>query len=377
MPPLPQPRTGERLKTKGRPTEFSLWPTKRLRAHARIQPKLFALEPWGILQNVIKQHCPNVRKSEASACLRQAHDFFLVGTESGVEAARPLALYYCYMNLLKVLCLTRGSNNTFNNAQHGIAEIFNANYESIILRAFRSPNNGKLQNFSEMMSVIKGTGLSVSADFPLGHILPQILPGHRLWCEAASKTERFIAFEDIQFWRDTNTTSVWLRLYLYSDDLSRLGVTHAGFLQQSGLAQRFHEVVSDREEDKRKLICFEQIAPASYTAQHPADELANLVSGIRNDVWVTVSSMPPYRRYYAYLCPPAELAARLPQILSIYAITYHLGSVTRYRPQDYDQMLVEKFGVRILDFVTGQPSQFLFLIASEIAQQEITQPSII
>lgn len=154
MPPLPQARDGERLKTKGRPTEFSLWPTKRLRAHAKIQPKLFALEPWGILRNTVAKQCPANRREEAAACLRQARDFFLVGTEGGVEAARPLALYYCYMNLLKVLGLTRGPNPSFNNAQHGIAEIFNTNYESIILRGFPSPNGGKIQNFSEMLSVV-------------------------------------------------------------------------------------------------------------------------------------------------------------------------------------------------------------------------------
>lgn len=377
MPPLPQPRNGERLKTKNRPTEFSLWPTKRLRAHAKIQPKLFALEPWGILRKVIEKECPAARRVEAAACLRQAHDFFKVGTEGGVEAARPLALYYCYMNLLKVLCLTRGANNSFNNAQHGIAEIFNANYEDIILRGFSSPNNGKLQNFSEMMSVVSGSGLPGTTDLTIGAVLPQILPGHRLWCEAANKAERFIAFEDIQFWRDTNTREVWLRLFLYSDDLSRLGVTHANFMAQSGLAGDFREVVSDRTRNGRKIICIEQIATQNYPDRHPADVLENLVSGIRDNVWATVSSIPPYRRYYAYLSPPSEIASRLPQLLSIYAITFHLGSVTRYRPQDYDSVLSGKFGARVLDFVTGQPSQFLFLITSEIARQEVTQPSII
>ena len=227
------------------------------------------------------------------------------------------------------------------------------------------------------MSVVSGAGLPGTTDFSIGAVLPQILPGHRLWCEAANKAERFIAFEDIQFWRDTDTREVWLRLYLYSDDLSRLGVTHANFMAQSSLGTRFREVVCDRVRDGRKIICLEQIATQNYPDRHPADVLENLVSDIRDSVWATVSSIPPYRRYYAYLCPPTETASRLPQLLSIYAVTFHLGSVTRYRPQDYDRMLSEKFGARILDFVTGQPSQFLFLISSEIARQEVTQPSII
>lgn len=204
-----------------------------------------------------------------------------------------------------------------------------------------------------------------------------MLPGHRLWCEATNNSERFISFEDIQFWRNPTSKTVWIRLYVYSDDLSRLGVTHADFLNKSGFAIDFREVVSDREANGRKIICFEQTSADNYPAQHPADVLQGLVLGVRDNLWATVSSIPPYRRYYAYLSPSTEVSSRLPQLLSIYAITYHLGSVTRYRPQDYERMLNGKFGSRILDFVTGQPLQFLFLLASEIAQQEVTQPSII
>ncbi|WP_425050474.1 YaaC family protein [Psychromarinibacter sp. S121] len=330
------------------------------------------------MHNIVAKQCPPNKREEASACLRQAHDFYLVGTEKGVEAARPLALYYCYMNLLKVYCLTWGANASFNNAQHGITEIFNANYEDIILRGFPSPNGqGKLQNFSELLLVLQGAGLPHNTDLRLGDVFPQILPGHRLWCDAANRTERFVALEDIQFWRNRDTREVWLRLYLFSDDLSRLGVTHTEFLNESGFHADFHEVACDREQTERKVICFEQVATVTYPDRHPADLLETLVSGVRHHLWATVTSIPPYRRYYAYLCPAGELASRLPQLLSIYAITYHLGSVTRYRPQDYDNMLVGKFGSRIQDFVTGQPAQFLYLLSSEIARQEITQPSII
>ncbi|WP_165802898.1 YaaC family protein [Pelagivirga sediminicola] len=314
---------------------------------------------------------------EASACLKQAQDFYLVGTERNVEAARPLALYYCYMNLLKVYCLLRSDKQSFNDARHGIAEVSTGTFESTTLRAFRSPNQNKIQNFSEMMSVLTGSGLDGSHDYLLTHILPQILPGHRIWCEATNERERFISFESIQFWQNKSDRCVWLNLYVYADDLSRLSRTHSEFLSQSGLEGNFREVVCERANDGRRIICFEQVTPTTYPASHPADALLELVAGVRHDLWATVSSVPPYRRYYAYLTPDAELESRLPQLLSIYALTFQLGSVTRYRPQEYDKILEGKFGARIQDFVTGQPAQFLYLLSSEILQQDITQPSII
>lgn len=377
MPPLPQPRNGEKLKTLGRPTEFSLWPTKKLRAHAKIQPKIFALEPWAILQKVVSSKIEQSRKPEALACLRQAEDFYRVGTEKNVEAARPLALYYSYMNLLKVYCLVHGANSSFNNAQHGITEIYRPNYEDIILRCFPSPNGGKLQNFSEMRSVLMRNGLNATENYKLGHLIPQILPGHRIWCEAKSEKERFISLESIQFWRDKNSNEVWIKIYVFADDLSRLRVTHAQFLQESGFSSNFHEVKCTRKKSQRDILCFEQSSTIQHPINYPADSLYDLVLLIRNNLWATVSAIPPYRRYYAYLSPQNEFASRMPQILSIYALTYHLGSVTRYRPQDYDDILDGKFGARIQDFVTGQSAQFLYLIASEICQQELTRPSII
>jgi hypothetical protein len=77
------------------------------------------------------------------------------------------------------------------------------------------------------------------------------------------------------------------------------------------------------------------------------------------------------------LCPAAEQPARLSQILSTYAITYYLGSITRYRPHHYDAITKSTFGPRIQDFVTGQPLQFLYLMASEFARQDVTKPSIL
>lgn len=98
---------------------------------------------------------------------------------------------------------------------------------------------------------------------------------------------------------------------------------------------------------------------------------------LKRRIWVTVNSSQPYRRYYAYLAPPAEQAEVLPQLLSIYAITYYLGSITRYRPQLFDTLLAESFGPRIEEFVSAQPMQFIYLMASEFAEQEITKPALI
>jgi hypothetical protein len=63
--------------------------------------------------------------------------------------------------------------------------------------------------------------------------------------------------------------------------------------------------------------------------------------------------------------------------MSIYAITFYLGSITRYRPHHFDTIVQGSLGHVIEEFVSGQPLQFIYLIASEFAEQEVTKPSIV
>jgi YaaC-like Protein len=220
---------------------------------------------------------------------------------------------------------------------------------------------------------LAGTPLTAQTDYDLPAVLPQILSGHRLWAQAAGKVERFVAVHDLQFWQDAAAHTLWLRIYLLVEDLSRLNVSHQRMLSESGLASTFREVQSDVPGQ----ICLEQIATQLCPNNYPADDLHHLVATVRPNLWMTVSSIPPYRRYYIYLCPPAELQHRLPQLLSMYATMFYLGSITRYRPHHFDALLRGAFGPRVRDFVTGQPLQFLYLMASEIARRDVAKPSIL
>ncbi|WP_417774469.1 YaaC family protein [Stappia sp.] len=380
MPPLPQARPGARLKVRGRQVGFSFWPSKPAPAHHALQSLLFSLDPWAVIKRSIVKNCSRARVKEALATLQQAQDFFSAGTERGFESARPLALYYSYMNLVKALCLTRGAPTTFDQAQHGLSEQISPNGKELtdaFLNAFPSPNGNKLQNFDELKFVLTGSHLAANARYDLPHLMPQILSGHRLWSLAANKRERFISTQDVQFTYDKDTNDLWLRVYFFFEDLTRLGVTHQKLLKEGGLAGVFREVQTKEEVDGRRLICFEQIAVTNCANGYPADYILSVAASVKHVLWATVSTVPPYRRYYVYLSPPKEVGSRMTQLLSMYAVMYYLGSITRYRPHHFEALVKGPYGPRIQDFVTGQPLQFLYLITSEFAHQDVTKPSIL
>jgi len=294
-----------------------------------------------------------------------------------------LALYYCFMNLAKAFGLTRSTKPTFDKAQHGLAENLrapsNRELTDAFLSAFPSPNaNGVLQNFAEFMLALTGTALPARQHYDVPILLPQILPGHRLWSYAAKKKERFVAIHDIRPLLDKATGNLWLNLYFVSDDLSRIGVSGSNFLVESSLSPAFAQVAcTETDSSGRTLICFQQVAPIACATTKYANYLQQLFDIIRPILWATVATIPPYRRHYVYLRPLAEAPQVLPQLLSIYALAYYFGSITRYRPHHYPSITDSAFGPRVQDFITGQPQQFLYLLASEFAKREIAKPSIL
>lgn len=346
-----------------------------------LQSTLFALDPWTIIKANIQTRCPSGARPEALASLEQAQDFYSASMAASVIASRPLLLYYCFMNLAKAFALTVQQQATFNQAQHGLAERITPGGRELVdafLQAHKSPNarTGDFNLFDELLQVLSGTGLASTQDFHLARLLPQIVPGHRLWAEATNENERFISVHQIRFNEDKKTKEIWLSLYFFSDDLTRLNVTPAKLLRESRLQGKFRHVRSPRKISGRKMVCFEQITPRVYT-HRAADEIAKLAIELKPFLWATVASVPPYRRYYVYLAPVPEHPQILPQLLSIYAITYYLGSITRYRPHHFDSIIESDLGPRVLEFISGQPLQFIYLIASEFAEQEVTKPSIV
>ena len=381
MPILPKPKRGKPLEVKTRPVPFSFWPVYKTTRRAGIHSTLFALDPWNVIIASIKKDCPTGSKDEAKACVEQAQDFYNASLTATLASARPLLLYYSFMNLVKAYGLTKGIAPTFERATHGVSEQLGpggVELQDAFLEAFPSPqaSTDKRQVFDDFNQALGTTGLGASHRFDLKQLMPQVVAGHRLWCEAADEDERFISIERIAIHHDATSKELRLNLYVFADDLSRFGISHAKFLTDSRLGADFREVKTTLTIRKRKLLRFEQINPVKYTGR-AADMLQTVVDSLRHKVWVTVSEGIPYRRYYAYMAPVPDHGHIIPQLLAIYGVVFYLGSITRYRPHHFDRILEGDYGAWVREFIIGQPVQFIYLLATEFAQQEVTKPAIV
>jgi len=387
--PLSAPRTGEQLKILGRELPFTFWPMGRTTRRYGVQFRIFSTNPWPTIVRSIQRSCPALSKQSALAFVEQAQDYYRAATSGDVSAAKPLLLYYSFMNLAKAYILHTGQRPSLDiNSKHGISEkltpggveltgAFLETFPSVnVPAAAARPARISINLFHEFLSISRPGGLAAATTFHLPALLPQVLAGHRLWADGANEKERFIAFHRISFVEDRATKAIWLRLFVFSDDFSRLNLSHQQFLRAGKLNTEFHEVQCTEQVDNRSLVCFEQRNPLLYT-HRAADSVPRLVDLIRPKIWTVVMSQPPYRRYYAYLAPVDDHPLVIPQLQAIYAIAYYLGSITRYRPHHFRKITDSNFGPFIEAFLNDQPPQFLYLMASEFAKQDITRAAIV
>jgi hypothetical protein len=339
-----------------------------------LQSHLFTPNPWAIIASVVQKITPSASRPAALAFLEQAEEYYRASTVSGLVAAKPVLLYYCFMNLVKTYIVAAEPTVNLSQPAHGLAERMGAGGRELIdayLDAYRS--GPKINLFDKFLNTATGRSLPMrTVRFDIPALLPQIVTGHRLWSQAMRARERFIALDSIDVMQDTDAKEIWLRFHIPTGDLTRIGLGHQRLLQEAGLEPEWREV----QGPKPGLLCFEQIDAKHYT-HRPSDVLAEVAAGFHRSLWTTVLSLPPFRKYYLYTAPAAERPAVLPQLLSIYAIMFYLGSITRYRPQDFRKILAGVYGAQVHTILSEQPTQFIYLMTSEFAKQEVTKAAIV
>lgn len=337
-----------------------------------VQHRLFVNDPWELIAEAIARAVGPGRTSDiAQSFRRQAEDYFRAATIGRELAVRPVLLYYAFLNLSKAYGIAKGNTALAGRTSHGISP--RARGRSIPGSLIKFDTRKGKGVFQELLRRLDGNPAVVNTDLRLGHLMPQILSGHRLWCYATNGEERFLTIESFDVRHLPSKKEVWLNLYLNRKDLELLGTSETKALRHTGFHGDFDIATTSICDD---WVCFQQRNPAPYTAD-PAEALAQIIRMVRNRIWETVRVVSPYRKPYVYCGPPAEQGARLPQLLSMYLLMFFLGSVTRYSPGYFEYLLESRYGPFFETFISECPTQFLFLMASEILGREVSKPAII
>ena len=369
----PKGREGELLEIGGEAISFARNIVVKKGSAWEIQPRLFVNDPWELIAEAVHRAVPEKDRDIAHSFRRQAEDYFRAASLVRELAVRPVLLYYAFLNLAKTYAIAKGNRNLLGKASHGVSA---EPKSGAVLGSLVKFQKGKgVKVFQELLPYFGGDASITSRDLRLGDLLPQTLPGHRLWCYATNKAERFVEVRWFEVLHSSGSgkNEAWLNIHLDRSEAERLGNSESEALSGADFRRDF-EVASDAYSDH--WTCFQQRTPATYAAD-PLEALAKIDSVVRARTWETVRIESPYRKPYVYLCPSAERKTRLPQLLSVYLLRFFLSSVTRYVQGYFEALLESKFGHLFSTFISESPGQFLNLMASEILGREVSKPAII
>jgi len=371
-------RHGEVVHIRQRPATFSFFPTFQGAKREGVHSTLFATEPWNIIRHKLEKLSDDNARRQALAFLVQSRDFFVAAQNSDVSAAKPLLLYYSFLNLTKCLVVKRGGT-PLGTVHHGLSEKLpttpGAIYGHVSIDITKSPGESAFMMFANAISAVLPTPTAPSTHIQIRSqdFLGQVLIGHRIFCQAEGLTERFISLDRIDYMQDTVSNEAWLRVRAYADDFTRLAYPLTALSKNLGNAGVWRNVNCDLKSDGRRIIEAETTATTSY-GQRPSQVVDQLSQQARPRLWRSVTAYPSYRKYYIYI--PTQAQILMNQLLTIYLATFYFGSITRYKPEQFDFILKSALGPFVFEFFSNQPSQFLYLMASEFMEQEVSKAAI-
>lgn len=330
----------------------------------RRTPRIIAANVWAC----IRHHVENGRrlstdeKRRALAHLGQANEFFLAANTPHI-ASRPLLYYYAFLNLAKVLLLAKGCNLPART-EHGIkdpkenARTRGLRFEGQRVRTTRS-EPGAI--FPRLVQELR---LDHSPLAPRSYKVLRLLrqaPGiHRAYMRVTNSGPAFVPIRRIEVRKDDD--GIWARFALNTSDpdvrdalpeARRLfGSTLTHVLAPHGSGESWFEAYKGGDRGNTDTA----LGYLSYFTQ-------------RVGLWALLT-----RQGYRYYFGAFRKAERLPQLCSMFATMFYLGSITRYKPYDFDRIISGRHAWLVNEFLATQPEQFLYVLASTLAGVEVVRP---
>ena len=313
-------RDGEVINVRNRPVAFSFFPTYQGAKREGLHSTLFATESWNLIRHNVEKIVDTVAQRQALAFLAQARDFFNAAQSSDVSAAKPLLLYYAFMNLAKCL-VTKKRGTALATVHHGLSEKLpttpGAIHGNVSIDITKNPAVSAFVMFARALGATLPPPIAANTHIQIRSqdFLSQILIGHRVFCQAESITERFVSLNSIDYIQNSAIKETWIRVRAFADDFTRLGYPMTDLSKSLNGGVIWRNVKCELGIDGRRIIEAEMTTTIPY-GHRPSQVLGQLSLQARPKLWRSVTAYPPYRKYYIYRPSPRQIL--LDQLLTIY-----------------------------------------------------------
>ncbi|HPD72840.1 MAG TPA: YaaC family protein [Candidatus Krumholzibacteria bacterium] len=324
--------------------------------------RIITSDPFALMEHLVTSELSSAQRSEALAYVEQASDFYDAASAPRL-GSKPLLYYYSFLNLEKVLLLLRGVEIP-TAARHGISdpranirERFRLEGQNILIQN-RAHDHSQL--FPEFLIELGGT-ISSDRTITFLNVVAQIPSVHRTYSQVASAKSQFIPVNRVELvCRDSYA---WARIVLTpQSDKEREAIRGWQGMPCSAPVSR---VASPNigeiwfETDQRRA-----------RGQGVTPAFAQLAAALRGMQLSTILTGGGYRHYISL----ADQASFLPPLAAATAAVFYLGSITRYKPADFDKIRAGKYGWLCEELLATLPLQILYVFASEMAGVDVVKP---
>jgi hypothetical protein len=331
----------------------------------RRTPRIITADVWACTRHHIEERkrLSADAKRRALAHLEQASDFFLAANTPHTSS-RPLLYFYAFLNLAKVLLVAEG-RQVPARMKHGIwdpSENIRARLRFEGQRVRTEDADGKALFPALVQELREDTEPVAPRTYKVLQLLGQVVGIHRAYMRVTQTKPAFVPIRRIDVLRDK--TGVWGRFVLDTADRDvweTLPVARKLF----GRALGHVAAEGDARDNETWFEAYEGGDGASI------DTSLGWVGYFvrRLGVWGLLT-----RHGYRYYFGTFRRTERLPQLCSMYAAMFYLGSITRYKPYDFDRIITGRHAWLVSEFLATQPEQFLYLLASTLAGVEVVRP---
>jgi hypothetical protein len=193
-------------------------------------------------------------------------------------------------------------------------------------------------------------------------LLSQMPCIHLAYSRVTKKRPNFLPIKRCEIFR--NKDSIWARIVVEKPG-DETKIIFRALKKRRSFSRNLRQVAADNTNE----IWFDtkEVRRSGRGLDKGITSLQKKVQEI--GIWSIMTSNG-YRHYFCSIEP----RKKLPQLASIYALMYYLGSITRYKPQDFDKIIEAKYGVLLQEVIATQPSQFLYLLASCLSGVDVVRP---
>jgi hypothetical protein len=299
------------------------------------------------------------------AFIEQSEDFYNSAKTARI-GSKPLLYYYSFLNLAKAFLAVR-KNSCLGKCGHGLIDYDKGQNRQLAITSLKvktedyNPSGKRMPVYRETVEKLGFNVPHAGTTFRLTELFGQSVSIHLLLSHTLNTSIKFFPVADISFRHDSSAKEVWVIFQIKHDDLA-FNKNAPEEIRRS--LEAFVEVKSDGGLSARQY----QSKAVQYR-RNPIDALPDLVEKTKRDVWSLLR--PGKYNYYVSSVPKNR---RLSQVASCYQAMFYLGSIVRYRPDDFSRLLEGKHGWIIQEFVNTQPIQFVYLLGSALIDAEIVYP---